>query len=565
MTETSELRGALGALELFENLQGDELDQIVQLVDHVRQVDEGDSICEEGSPALHWWIVLDGEADVTIGNVYVGSVGEGETIGELAALDDNARSATVTARTDTLLAEISTERFDNLLDLSPSIAKALLRQMSARLRSASTAAAEPTSAPTLASVAAPAASPPSSIPADFDPLDPAFFANPYEAYGALRETGALYNELIDSWIVGRYDDVERLMKDRAISSDVAVASPTAFNEASAIFNEEIGDPQTMGRFDGPDHQRIRRLVTSPFTPKAMRKIRADVEELAIGLLENAALEGDTDFVEAVALPLPSMVISRMLGVPEGDQEMLHELSLIAARVPEPLVTPEQQAEIKVAVQALRAYMLDLVEVKRAEPADDVLSGMVHAHFEDERLSRLELVDNAGLMYIAGHLTTVYLLTSMVALIWDHPDQLERLRREPGLAANAVEETLRFESPLQFGRRFTMEPITFDDQTVPAGASLITAIASANRDPRHWGDDAHLFRVDRPGAHKHLTFAAGAHFCAGAALARMEGEIVLQLLLQRYPEMRITSPERTWGQAFVLHGLDALQVQLLPDT
>jgi len=560
--EVDQLAAALGELELFTDLDDGHLAKIGGLVSEVTTVVDGDAICQEGTVATEWWVVLEGQADVTIGGIYVGSVGEGETIGELAALDREVRSATVTARADLTVATIPTERFEELLELAPSITKALLRQMSNRLRTASKAAAEPTKAPA-APPSTPAPTPAPSATDEFDPLDPAFFENPYTTYAALREDGVVYNELIGSWIAGRYDDVSRLMRDRTISSDVNVATPTAFIEASAQFNADIGDPQTMGRFDGPEHLRIRRLVTSAFTPKAMRKIRSDVEDLANELLDAAAAQGEFDFVEHVALPLPSRVISRMLGVPPEDADWLHELSLTAAKLPEPLVTPEEQAEIKVAAQTMRAYMLDLASTKRANPADDVLSTMAQAHFDDERLSGFELADNAALMYIGGHLTTVYLLTAMVALLWDHPDQLGVLRDDVSLISNAVEETLRFEAPLQFGRRFTVEPIELAGHEIPAGASIITAIGSANRDPRHWGDDAHEFRVARPGAHRHLTFASGAHFCAGAALARLEAEIILELLLRRFPHLSVTSPDRTWSTAFVLRGLQRLPVRLIP--
>lgn len=560
--EVDQLATALGELELFADLDDGDLAKIGSLVSEVTTVVDGDAICLEGTTASEWWIVLEGQADVTIDGIYVGSVGEGETIGELAALDREVRSATVTARADVTIAAISTDRFDELLELSPSITKALLRQMSNRLRTASKAAAEPVRAPTVSpKTAAPTPAP--ITPDEFDPLDPAFFDNPYTTYAALRDAGVVYNDLIGSWIVGRYDDVSQLMRDRSISSDVQVATRTPIIEELIKSDAEIGDPQTMGRFDGPEHLRIRRLVTSAFTPKAMRKIRDDITDLANELLDGAAAQGEADFVESVALPMPSRVISRMLGVPSEDEDFLHELSTLATQLPEPLATPEQRAEIKAAVQALRAYMLDLVETRRTEPGDDVLSAMVHAHYEDERLTRMELVDNAGLLYIAGHITTVILLTSMVAMLWDHPDQLAAVRNDLSLIPNAVEETLRYASPVQFGRRFTVAPIEVAGQQIPAGASIITAIGSANHDPRHFGDDAHEYRVDRSGAHRHLTFASGAHFCAGAALARMEAEIMLELLLRRFPHLAVTSDERPWSMAFVLRGLERLPVRLAP--
>jgi cytochrome P450 len=554
----------LGAAELFGGLSDFELQSIAAIVEQTVWVDEGSVVCEEGSPADQWWVVLDGEADVTIGGVFLGVVGAGESIGELAALDQSARSATVTARTGLHLGVIGAERFDELLDVAPSITKALLRQMAARLRRASVAAMREHRAGVVAVVSDAAASAALPVVGDdaLELFSPAFFADPYRAYAAIRDQSpAVHNELVSSWIVSRYADVAALLRDRTVSSEIENAAPSPFVEATIRANTELGDPRTVGRFDGANHTRIRRLVSSAFTPRAMQNVRQSIVDTAEELLAKAAAVGEADFVQVVALPLPSMVISRMLGVPETDMDQLHEWSVAASLVPEPLATPVEQVETKLAVEALRAYMLDLSETKRRDPQDDVLTALTLAHHEGERLSRSELVDNAALLYIAGHITTVNLLASMMSFLATHPDQMALLRRDPSLQANAVEEVLRLEPPAQFGRRYSTVDITLEDVTIPAGSSIITAMGAANRDPRHWGADADQFRVDRAGAHQHLAFAAGAHFCAGAALARLEAQIVLDIVMRTYPGFVVTDPSRHWGQRLVLRGLSSLPVRL----
>jgi cytochrome P450/CRP-like cAMP-binding protein len=567
----------LGSAELFGGLSDNELQAVAAVVDRTVWIDEGSVVCEEGTPADEWWVVLDGEADVTIGGVFLGVVGAGESIGELAALDRSARSATVTARTGLQLGVVGAERFDELLDVAPSITKALLRQMAARLRRASVAAmrenragvssAGVSSAGVSSAVSGALADRATTpqLPADASALElfsPAFFADPYQAYAALRDQSpAVYNELVSSWIVSRYADVAALLRDRTVSSEIEKAAPSPFVDSTIRANAELGDPRTVGRFDGADHTRIRRLVSSAFTPRAMQNVRHSIVETAETLLARAAGLGAADFVEHVALPLPSMIISRMLGVPEADMDQLHDWSVAASLVPEPLATPAEQVETKLAVEALRAYMLDLSETKRSNPQDDVLTGLTLAHHEGERLSRAELVDNAALLYIAGHITTVNLLASMMSFLAANPDQMALLRRDPSLQANAVEEVLRLEPPAQFGRRYSTADITLEDCTIPAGSSIITAMGAANRDPRHWGADADEFRVNRVGAHQHLSFAAGAHFCAGAALARLEAQVVLDIVMREYPHFVVPDPSRQWGERLVLRGLRTLPVRL----
>jgi cytochrome P450 len=557
------LVAAIGQLELFEGLSDNELARIAEYVDRLDDLHEGDTLCSEGSRADCWWIVLDGQADASINGLFVGSVGAGETVGEIAALDGSERTATVIARTPLQVAVVSTERFDALLDVAPSISRALLRQVARRVRNVSAAASS------FAASATRKASDAGSPQVPVVPVDAAvflsdeFFAKPYSTYASMAAQGpAVFNDIVSSWVITGYDDVTAVMRDRTASSNIANATSNPFVESSRAENVRLGDPATVSRFDGEDHMRIRRLVAGAFTPRRMQAIKDDIEAVASQLLEAAAAQGETDFVDSVALPLPSTVISRLLGVPLQDLGQLHEWSTASSQLPEPMTPPEERAKMMLAIEALRGYMLDLAERKRRDPGDDVMSAMVHAEADGARLSRSELVDNAALLYVAGHITTTFLLSSMVSLLDENPDQRALLTRTPALQANTVEEVLRIEPPTQFGRRFLTAPMTMGSTELPAGASLITAIGAANHDRRHWGDDADEFRVDRAGAHQHVSFAAGPHFCAGAALARLEGQIVLNLLMSRYPNFAVMSPERQWGRRIVLRGLEQLPVRLV---
>jgi cytochrome P450 len=228
---------------------------------------------------------------------------------------------------------------------------------------------------------------------------------------------------------------------------------------------------------------------------------------------------------------------------------------------EPLHTDDEMEAIKTAARSMFAYLEELIHDKRAHPADDILSGLIRAEEAGDCLDDEEIQAQVMLLYIAGHETTVNLIGNGLTLLLRFPEQLDRLRADPALDANAVEEVLRFESPAQFTRRVTHAAFTIADKSIPEDSVLSLALTAANHDPRKWGPSADIFDVARPRANEHVSFGGGPHFCLGASLARMEGQIALPRLVRRFPRMEPAYKEPAWGRRMMLRGVDRLPVSL----
>jgi cytochrome P450 len=332
----------------------------------------------------------------------------------------------------------------------------------------------------------------------------------------------------------------------------------------AIADEVYGDREermhglSMLDKDPPDHTRLRKLVSKAFTPKSIAALEPEVERLVDDALERMADQGEVDLVEALAYPLPFNVITQMLGMPEADHVRMRELAGILVRSLEPVVDPDAFRVILDADTELSAIAADVIERKRREPGDDLLTALIRAEDGGDVLDDEELAAQVLLLYIAGHETTVNLIANGTLALLRNPDQLDLLREHTELAGNAVEELLRYDSPVQMSRRITLEPYTTGQTEIPAGAFVIASLASANRDPGHWGSDADTLRLDREGARAHLSFGAGVHHCLGAALARLEGRVAIQRLVERFTELRLTG-DPVWNGRINLRGPQHLPV------
>jgi cytochrome P450 len=396
----------------------------------------------------------------------------------------------------------------------------------------------------------------------FNPFEPGFTDDPYPHWRALREEDPVHETPLGFWVLTRYEDVLRFTRDPALSVEDGNAKPTAFDEAMAAV---VGDREDRGNYamlnrDPPDHTRLRRLVSKAFTPKVIEGLRPRVEELVREALDKVAPTGEMELVGDLAFPLPFRVISDMLGMPEADTDQLREWSGLLVRSLEPLVDPELVLAIADAGDAMRGFIADVVEWKRKEPADDLLSALITAEEHGDVLSDEELIQQVMLLYIAGHETTVNLIgNGTLALLHDR-HQLERLRDDPSLDANAVEELLRFDSPVQMTRRITLEDVEVGGRTIEAGTFVVTVLASANRDPAHWGEDSEAVDIAREGAHGHLAFGGGAHYCLGAALARLEGQASIGALVRRFPDLDLAG-DPVWNGRINLRGLDRLPLTL----
>ena len=394
----------------------------------------------------------------------------------------------------------------------------------------------------------------------FDPFAPGFTDDPYPEYARLRDADPVHENPLGFWVVSTYDEVNQLLRSGHSVEERHVAPGPMQQIADEVYGdrEERMHGLSMLDKDPPDHTRLRKLVSRAFTPKTIAALEPEVERLVDEALDRMSEQGEVDLVEALAYPLPFNVITRMLGMPGADHARMRELSGILVRSLEPVVDADAFRVILDADNELSAIAADVIERKRREPGDDLLTALIRAEDDGDVLDDEELVAQVLLLYIAGHETTVNLIANGTLALLRNPDQLSLLRERPDLSGNDVEELLRYDSPVQMSRRITLEPCAVAGREIPAGTFVIASLASANRDPGRWGPDAHELRLDREDARAHLSFGAGVHHCLGAALARLEGRVAIQRLVARFPDLRLTG-EPDWNGRINLRGPQHLPV------
>jgi len=404
-----------------------------------------------------------------------------------------------------------------------------------------------------------------------NPFAPGFFANPYEQYRELREQAPVHESPFGPWMLTRYDDCIRVLRDPRTS----VEERRVFDRRALLFGED--DPRRVRgtaailNLDPPDHTRIRRLAGKAFSPRRIEALGPRIEQLVDEFLDRAgrvarANDGIFDVIADLAFPLPFVVISELLGMPETDRDTLRDVSHTLVLSLEPLTAPDEAPRLIAASDAMAAHVDDAIEWKRAHPADDLLSALIAVEEEGDRLSTQELRDQVTLLYIAGHETTVNLIGNGTLALLRHADQLALLRDQPELIVNAVDELLRFDGPVQFSRRIVLEDLTIDDVVIERDRVVLTGLGAANHDPAHFGSDADALDITRPLAPQHLGFGGGIHHCLGAVLARAEGRAAIGALARRYPELTLAPElrdggEPAWNGRLILRGLDALPVSV----
>jgi cytochrome P450 len=398
----------------------------------------------------------------------------------------------------------------------------------------------------------------------FNPFAPGFTDDPYPQYATVRAAAPVYEHPFGFWLLTGYADVSWLLRAANLSvEDRNLADSPFVQLREATFGEDAARPveeMSMLDRDPPDHTRLRRLVSKAFTPRAIQGLRPRITELVDGMLDTAAARRRVDLVDALAFPLPFTVIAEMLGTPPADHERIRELSGTVVRSLEPVADPELAAAIMAADAELTGIATEMIAWKRDHPADDLLTALVNAEDSGDVLSDDELVAQTLLLYIAGHETTVNLIAGGTLALLRHPGQLALLRRDTGLVPNAVEEMLRYDSPVQASRRITLEPVTLGDITIPAGAFVMASLGSANRDQDFWGPDADELRLDRENARQHVSFGAGHHHCLGASLARLEACIAFEQLVRRFPGLTLDG-DVVWNGRINLRGPARLPVAL----
>ena len=391
----------------------------------------------------------------------------------------------------------------------------------------------------------------------FNPMDPEFLADPYPTYRRLRTEDPVHHSPLDFWVLTRYEDVVAVLRDPRFIKEPLVAFVAA--RFGAAVPPGVG--VSMLDRDPPDHTRLRSLVSKAFTPRVVEGLRPRIQAIVDSLITRAEAAGSMDLIEELAYPLPVNVICEMLGVPVEDHERFKGWSLDIARgLDSILLPPESEVPRRsgAARHAMGDYFRGLVAERRASPHGDLLSALIAAEEAGDKLSEDELLATCILLLIAGHETTVNLIGNGTLALLRHPGELRRLRETPGLIVSAVEELLRYDGPVQRTARIPSTDVTIGGRTIGKGEMVMPFIGAADRDPAQFADPDRLdlARADN----RHIAFGWGMHFCLGAPLARVEGQIAIDALVRRLPKLELVTDEPEYRESLTLRGLKTLQVR-----
>jgi len=401
----------------------------------------------------------------------------------------------------------------------------------------------------------------------FNPFDPEFRANPYPFYDRLREQAPAYWTPLDTVVLSRYDDVSQTLRSNDFSRDIEAnaiepKTPMSVRRRESRRNER--GTKSILNLDPPDHTRLRRLVTKAFTPSAIENLRPRVQQLVDDVLDVAEERGTMELVDELAFPVPFQVISDLLAMPTDRAAELREWSQHLTASLEPTATDETLDAAEAAIEQLVPYLIEIIDERRRNLGEDLLSGLLVAEEAGDRLSTDELIAFVVLLYVAGHETTVNLIGNGTLALLRNPDQMQLWRADPSLDGNAVDELLRFDGPVQLTVRVPMVDVTFgpwegrDGQEkveVPKGTIVMTVLGAANHDAMVF-DDPHSLRLDRPNANRHVALSAGIHYCLGAALAKLEAQVAIGSLIRRFPNLELAG-EPGWRDRLTIRGVDRL--------
>ena len=388
--------------------------------------------------------------------------------------------------------------------------------------------------------------------------DPRFKANPYPTYARLRSEAPVYRTkpafwLPGIWIVTRYEDVVRILKDPRFSKDYIHKYPWIPRSIRAMFRNLL-------TIDPPDHTRLRSLVQKAFTPRLIEELRDRIQHVCDALLDRAGSQDTIDLIEAYALPVPLTIISDLLGVPVQDRRRFGPWTRKAAVAGTSASLVEFLSALP-AIASLARYIRGLVTLRRTAPRDDLITALVRAEEAGDRLTEDEIVSMVSLLLLAGYETTVHLIASGALTLMQHPEQRMRMEGTPELSGSAIDEILRYASPVEFATpRITLEDVKTGAVTIPRGELVGVSLGSANHDESQF-PDPETFDIARE-PNKHIAFGTGSHFCLGAALARLEGEIALTTLFRRFPGLHLAVPPNSlrWRKSLAMRGLVELPVR-----
>jgi cytochrome P450 len=409
----------------------------------------------------------------------------------------------------------------------------------------------------------PGRSPRGSVPQGdlYNPLDPRFVTDPHPFLHRLRrEDPVHWNPVLNVWVLTAYADVFKALHDDRLSSD------TRHWDHYKQFFFRGRDPsgpvtQTFSKWmlqvDPPEHTRLRALATKTFTPRAVGRMRPYIDEMTHRLLDKVAGAGEMDLVNELAYPLPIAVVASMLGVPEEDHEKMKAWTEGMLPSFAPSMSAEALDNSNQAVTAFRDYFCNLVKNRSQEPRDDLLSALIAVYEAGDRLSEDELLSTCILLMFAGHISTTQLISDTILWLANNPEQLEMLKLDPGLIEGAIEESLRYTSPTQMVYRVALEDMEIGGKSVKKNQLVILSLAAANRDPAQFSDPDR-FDIIREN-NRHIALGHGTHYCMGAALGRLEGEVAVGVIVNRLPNIRVDHDSITREPNIIFRSLKSMRI------
>ncbi|MFI1378951.1 cytochrome P450 [Embleya sp. NPDC020886] len=410
----------------------------------------------------------------------------------------------------------------------------------------------------------PARCPAHAVPAGPELFSREFVADPYPAYAHLREHRPVHWTTlpsgVEAWLVTRYADAKQALADQRLSKDPRWSEAAWKQGKVGIPGERSGVGAHLLNLDPPDHTRLRRLVAKAFTPRRIEEFRPRIQELTDSLLDDFARNGEADLIHDFAFPLPIHTICDLLGVPEEDQADFRTWAGMMVRH-----GGGPRGGVARSVKKIRGYLAELIHRKRAAPSTDLISDLIRASDHDDHLTEAEVAAMCFVLLFAGFETTINLIGNGMHALFSNPEKLREIRSHPTSLPSAIEELLRYDGPVELATwRYATRSLTIGDQEIAAGEPVLVVLAAADRDPRRFAEPDLLdpARADN----QHLAFGHGIHYCIGAPLARLEGQIAIGTLLSRLPDVRLARPEDElrWRGGLIMRGLQRLPVTFTPE-
>jgi len=395
----------------------------------------------------------------------------------------------------------------------------------------------------------------------YNPFTADYIQDPYPYYKEMRQKDPVHEHPLGFWILAKHADLREVMRAEHSVED-RYEDTTPFKElrkagVGGVDFRSVLDRSVLN-LDPPDHTRLRRLMTYAFNARSILAQRDRMTELVDDALNRMADAGRADIVRDYAYPMAFTMICDLLGMPDTDLSSLRPLLEVIVRLAEPSVDQGMLAKIAKADQEMSERIAEVIDIKRREPDNSLLSGMIQAEHEGDRLTEEELISQVATLYLAGYESTINLISNGVLNLLRDREQFELLAGRPDLDANAVEEFLRYDASVQQVRRITLTPQVIGGKEIPANAFVLGLVGSANRDEDFFGPDAGDLRVDRPNAGEHISFGERAHYCIGASLARVQAQLAVGRLIRRFPRMALDG-EVTWKTRITVRAANAVHV------